>query len=432
MLVSKSIKDKIISSFNKISYFSDKILIICIFCFSFFVSFNPSIGKTLINNMFYLWLLSLNFKHIVYYIKNNKVFLWIIILFAWISFTVLITDSTNYYNYDNFIKYFLLPILIIVTTIKKEYIKYIISVFILGLFINELISYGIYFGFIKSSFLGFKIVGNELNPVPFLTSHIEYTTFLSFGIIVSLFSFFKVQNRYLKLILLIFVVTMTTNMFLTIGRTGQFTLLGTLIFLIIIYFKNNIKHILGSLFIITVVFVLFFNFSSNTNKRLKQGFNDIEKVLVDKNYNTSWGIRLTSYIIIPDIIKDKNFNIFYGIGYCKVDDIIQEIHIKKFGDENKFAKTYGHLHNTYITIFSGLGFIGFIVFIMIWYYLFSSKITDKYLNFIRYSFLFVLFLGGFSSQLFWQREVMLLSAIFISIIIYTSTKETNKEIIKNG
>lgn len=430
MVISKNIKDKIISSFNKISYFSDKILIICIFCFSFFVSFNPSIGKTLINNMFYLWLLSLNFKHIGYYIKNNKIFLCIIILFAWISFTVLITDSTNYYNYNNFIKYFLLPILIIVTTIKKEYIKYIISVFILGLFINELISYGIYFGFIKSSFLGFKIVGNELNPVPFLTSHIEYTTFLSFGIIVSLFSFFKVQNRYLKLILLIFVITMTTNMFLTIGRTGQFTLLGTLIFLIIIYFKNNIKHILGSLFIITVVFVLFFNFSSNTNKRLKQGYNDIVKVLVDKNYNTSWGIRLTSYIIIPEVIKNKNFNIFYGTGYCKVEEVVQDIQIDKVG---KFMEIqYGHLHNTYITIFVGLGIVGFVIFIMFWYYLFSLKITDKYLNFIRYSFLFVLFLGGFSSHLFWQRDVMLLSAIFISIIIYTSTKEISKEITKNG
>ena len=430
MLVSKSIKDKIISSFNKISYFSDKILIICIFCFSFFVSFNPSIGKTLINNMFYLWLLSLNFKNIAYYIKNNKIFLWIIILFAWISFTVIITDSINYYNYNNFIKYFLLPILIIVTTIKKEYIKYIISVFILGLFINELISYGIYFGFIKSSFLGFKIVGNELNPVPFLTSHIEYTTFLSFGIIVSLFSFFKVQNRYLKLILLIFVITMTTNMFLTIGRTGQFTLLGALIFLTIIYFRNNIKHILGSLFIITVVFVLFFNFSSNTNKRLKQGYNDIVKVLVDKNYNTSWGIRLTSYIIIPEVIKNKNFNIFYGTGYCKVEEVVQDIQIDKVG---KFMEIqYGHLHNTYITIFVGLGIVGFVIFIMFWYYLFSLKITDKYLNFIRYSFLFVLFLGGFSSHLFWQRDVMLLSAIFISIIIYTSTKEISKEITKNG
>ena len=50
------------------------VLFFLILLFCFFVSFNPSIGKTLINNMFYVWLLTLNFKNIFYsqqYIKNR-------------------------------------------------------------------------------------------------------------------------------------------------------------------------------------------------------------------------------------------------------------------------------------------------------------------------------------------------------------------------
>ncbi|WP_193210026.1 O-antigen ligase family protein [Aliarcobacter cibarius] len=345
-----------------------------------------------------------------------------------IAFSTFITPTTTYYNYDNFIKYFLLPILIITTSIKTEYIKYFITAFLGGMFVNELISYGIYFEFIKDNFLGFSIYGNKYNPVPFLTSHIEYTQFLSLSIVMSLFTIFKVKHNILKVVLVIFLITMITNLFLTTGRTGQFTLLMTSLFLLIVYFKNNIKYILYGLITLVFIFVLAFNFSTNTNKRLKQGYTDIENFINKKNYNTSLGIRMTSYLIIPDIIKNENFNLLYGFGYCAVDNIIQEIHIEKFGDEKTFAKTYGHLHNTYISIFAGLGLIGLSLFFIIWYYLFKLKIEDDYLNYIRYTFLLVITFGGFSSELFWQREIMLLSAMFISIIIYVSSKNNKEQI----
>ena len=173
------------------------VLFFLILLFCFFVSFNPSIGKTLINNMFYVWLLTLNFKNIFYYLKSNKIFLLIVVFFVWISFSTFITPTTNYYNYDNFVKYFLLPILIISTSIKTEYIRYLIISFIGGMFINELISYGIYFELIKEKFLGFSINGNKSNPVPFLTSHIEYTQFLSLTAIMSLFAIFKLNNKFI-------------------------------------------------------------------------------------------------------------------------------------------------------------------------------------------------------------------------------------------
>ncbi|MCT7533300.1 O-antigen ligase family protein [Aliarcobacter cryaerophilus] len=402
------------------------VLFFLILLFCFFVSFNPSIGKTLINNMFYIWLLTLNFKNIFYYLKSNKIFLLIVVFFVWISFSTFITPTTNYYNYDNFVKYFLLPILIISTSIKTEYIKYLIISFIGGMFINELISYGIYFELIKEKFLGFSINGNKSNPVPFLTSHIEYTQFLSLTAIMSLFAIFKLNNKFIRLILIVFLITMVTNLFLTTGRTGQFTLLMTSIFLIIIYFKNNIKYIFYSFLTLSIVFILGFNFSSNVNTRIKQGFNDIEKVIKEKDYNTSWGIRLTSYIIIPDIIKNEKFSLLYGFGYCAVDKEIQQIQTKVIGDYMK--SQYGHLHNTYITIFAALGLIGLIIFLMIWYYLFKAKIEDSYLSYVRYTFLLVVTFGGFSSELFWQREVMLLSAIFISIIIYVSSKNEKERL----
>ena len=416
----------IIFKYEKFRGFFQITLLFLMMLFCFFVSFSPSIGKILVNNMFYVWLLTLNFRKIFYYLKSNKIFLFIIIFFILITFSTFITPTTIYNNYDNLVKYFLLPILILTTSIKTEYIKYFIIAFIGGMFINELISYGIYFEFIKDKFLGFAINGNKSNPVPYLTSHIEYTQFLSLAVIMSLFTIFKIKNNFIRLILVVFSITMVTNLFLTTGRTGQFTLLMTSIFLTIIYFKNNIKYIFYSFLTLSIVFMLGFNFSSNVNTRLKQGFNDIERVIKEKDYNTSWGIRLTSYIIIPDIIKNEKFSLLYGFGYCAVDKEIQQIQTKVIGDY--MESQYGHLHNTYITIFAALGLIGLIIFLMIWYYLFKVKIEEYYLNYIRYAFLLVITFGGFSSELFWQREIMLLSSIFISIIIYVSSKNEKEQV----
>lgn len=309
--------------------FMQMLLIIFIILFSFFVSFDSDINKLILKIMIPLWILSFNFKNILHFFKYEKLFSIIIIFSLWILITCIIT-LTFKYPYEQYIKYFLLPILVISTSIKKKHIKYIIGSFLIGMFINELISYGIYFEIIKSQIFGFNITGNKFNPIPFMPSHMEYTLFLSLAIIFSIFSFFSAKNKVIKFILFVFTLTMTTNLFLTTGRTGQFTLLVTLLIMVIIYFRHSYKYIIFSLLSIIFVFFMGFFFSDNVNKRLKQGYDDIVKVIEDKNYNTSLGVRMSSYIIIPNIIQDSSFNILYGTGYSNVNKTIHQIHIKEF------------------------------------------------------------------------------------------------------
>ena len=428
MILSENIKNEILLNYYKIQSISKFILIIMIVLLSFSLPFGWLAGRDIINNMFYVWLITLNFKYIYFYLKNNKVVLLLFLLFLSITFSSFIVPSDNYENYRMFIKYFFLPILIIITSIKRHHIKYLINGFLIGMFINEFISYGMYFGYIKDSFFGYTFTGSESNPVPFLSTHIQYTIYLSFAIVLSFFTFFNSKNIFIKIVIAIFTITMVINIFLTIGRTGQFTFLMTSIFLAIMYFKNNWKYILYSLVGLGIVFILAFNFSSNTNARMKHGYSDIEKVIKEKDFNTSWGIRLSSYIIIPDIIKDERFNIFYGMGYCKVNDNIMDIQLNKFGKDSGFKDTFGYLHNTYISMLAGTGFVGFVIFIIFWFYLFFVRIEDYYLSFIRYANMFVITFQGISNELFWQHEIMLLSAVFISITTYVTTKNNKEEL----
>ena len=406
----------------KIQKIANLTLVIMIVLLAFSIPFGWLVGRKIINIMFYIWIITLNFKYLNYYLRNSKVVLLLFLLTIWISISSFIVISENYENYSMYIKYFVLPILIIVTTIKKKHIQYLISAFLFGMFINELISYGMYFGYIKDTFFGFVLNGKQSNPVPFLSTHIQYTVYLSFAIILSFFTFFQTKNIYIKLIVFIFMITMVTNMFLTIGRTGQFTLLMTTVFLMFIYFRKNIKYILYGLLSIAIVFILAFNLSQNTSSRIKQGYSDIEKVILENNYETSFGIRLSSYVLIPEIIKDDRFNIFYGMGYCEVNNIIMDIQLNKYGVNSGFKHTFGYLHNTYISMLAATGFVGFLIFIIFWIYLFIIKIDDEYLNFVRYSNMFVVTFQGVSNELFWQHEIMLLSSIFIAIIIYVAIR----------
>ncbi|QKF59856.1 O-antigen ligase family protein [Aliarcobacter lanthieri] len=414
----------IIKIYQKFLYY---ILITMIVLLAFSMSFGWQIGRDIINNMFYIWILTLNFRYIYYFIKNNKIVILLLLFFIWISFSSIVSYP-DYESYKMFIKYFLLPIIIIITSIKKEHIEYLINAFLIGMFINVLISYCMYFELIGDRMFGFVLHGNNTNPIPFLSTYIQYSVFLSFSIFLTVLKLFKSKNIILKLFLVFLVFLLIVNLFIISGRTGQFTFLMTAICLVIIYFKKNIKYIIYSLISLTIICMLAFNLSSNLNNRLMQGFEDISYVVKDKNFDTSWGARLSSYMIIPNIIKDERFNLFYGMGYCKLNNIIMDIQLKEYGKNSIFTTTFGYLHNTYISIFAGTGFIGLLIFIIFWGYLFFIKIEDQYFNYIRYSNMFVITFQGISNELFYQHEIMLLSAVFISIIIYVTTNNEKEKI----
>ena len=66
---------------------------------------------------------------------------------------------------------------------------------------------------------------------------------------------------------------MIINMFLTIGRTGQFTLVATIICLGIIYFRNNIKYFIYTSLLFRVSDILIFGKLRNLPKKCENSCN---------------------------------------------------------------------------------------------------------------------------------------------------------------
>ena len=408
---------------HQIDTFFEKVLTVSIFVFIFSLPFNHILSKDILNQMFYFWILSLQFVHIVEFIKTNKIFqlLSLFMFTIWLSY--LWSEKPMFYmNYINTsFKFWFLPILILITSMKKEYIKYYITVFIIGMFINEVISYSMYFGYIHDTLLGFKLTGNAYDPVPFQASHMEYSVYISFTVFLLLYALFHQKVNLKSSIYLFFALTMLTNLFLSAGRSGQFTFLVTSLLLILIYFRKKIRFIFISIALLFFTLLIAYNFSTTFHKRINSGVDDIQKVFQIKNYGSSFGARLSSYALLPEILTETP--LLYGVGFNDTDKVIHIMHMKYFSKFPTFSHQEGHLHNTYITLYTALGVTGLLLLFYIFYLLLRIEFKDNYFTYLKYVLVFTIFFAGFTENFFREREIMLLFATFVSIFIIQKKAE---------
>ncbi len=389
-----------------------------ILLFVFLAPIKPYLGKKVLLLTFFLWLLSVNYKDLRTQFKNSKTLQYIFIFFIYILLSLL--WSENMYEGLKWIEkntiYFFLPILIIVSLKDNKLVQKIIITFIFSMMINEIISYGIFFNFIDSVF-GFKVSGTPSNPLPFQVSHIPYSVYISFAILISLYKvfFLKKSNIYFNIITILFIITMTINLFLSSGRTGQFTILMSIVSLLIIYQRKNIKRILLSILAILIIFSIAYNFGTTFHNRVQNGINDLEKITYQNNFNSSFGVRIGSFILFPKLIEETNILIGTGIG--DIQDVVLKNAKEYFGTNSVFAVQRGLLHNTFLELFLTYGIIGFFLVLIIFYNLFKINLIEKEYIYLRYILTFSIIFSGISANMFTFKEFMFLYSIFIAVII---------------
>ena len=380
------------------------------------IPFQYYYSKKLVSIMFILWILTVDYKVIKNYLLNNRLFQLIII------FTIVIFSSylwSNHYPglyygdinifFTSYKSYFLLPIIIIITSLKQKYIKYIIISFMLSMYINELISYGIYFSFWTTPH------GTPYDPVPFQISHITYSVFIAFTILLSIYKIFVENNNIKKTIYSIFFITMTISLFMSAGRTGQMALLLTLFTLIIMYFKNNLKQIILLFLSILLIFFVAYKNINTFNIRINHMINNIETVFIDGKNDTSFGTRLLAIHAIPYLINKDNF--LYGVGIGNREEYVKNIIKNDYPYKIHNFLEYGRLHNMYIEILVSNGIIGLFLLLSIFYMLIFNKIKDKHISYLSKSIGLLIFYAGIPGDIFFFYEMMLLFSLFISIYI---------------
>ncbi|MCF6172670.1 MAG: O-antigen ligase family protein [Campylobacteraceae bacterium] len=390
---------------NRIDYINYIILL-----YAFVLSFPVAIKTPILVALIILWLSDTKNSETIISKETKKIFIFMTLFFSFIVLSILWSEA-NIENILIYIKknWYFLPIFIIYKYLKKEYITYALSCFLLGMLVSEILSYGVFFSLWKIRF------ASTSNPSIFL-HHIQYSIFLSLTSIILFFRAVKERSTRTRIIYSIFFTTVTINLFINIGRTGYITfLIGMFLSLSTVY-KFRLKVIFSAFTATISIIVLAYVISPNFQTRIVQGINDIDKMTKNSQYNSSIGARFALWSAAEHIFLK---NPILGVG------VAQHIEEKnKFAQANKkfeFLIKISHFHNSFLEILTQFGLVGLFLFIYILFLLGKIPIKDTNFRVLKISLLSIFILGSFSDRLFHLNSTMSLFA-FMSALILTKSK----------
>lgn len=347
-------------------------------------------------------------------LKNSRPFqamgLFIAFLFLsalWSSDTHEALRQIRLYSY-----WVVIPILAL--NLKKEWLPNIITAFLGGMFVSEILAYGIYFGL-------WSINGRGPDyPTPFMT-HIHYSVFLATTAVI-LFSRL-LSNRYTwrsKLPMLLFFFTSTGNLMISTGRTGQLAFLVAMAVAVIIHYRLTLKSLIIFSVASSILFIGAYSTIDLFKQRFDMGINDVQQ-LRNNNFETSWGQRAVYWVVTADIIKTDPL-MGVGIGdYKKVAEEVLEQNNHNFSLSTiTICKGMSHYHNQYLMILAQLGLIGFTLMIWLLFQLFTLRIKDPDLKEFSVLSLTIFAVGSIAEPLWMLQFPIILFVFAVSISLSAS------------
>ena len=380
-----------------------------------------SLGTAL---LFILWLIEGNFKDKFNFLIHNKV---VLALTAFVVFSAisLLWSSDHAWGLNSLRKYwYFLPILVFATSIRKEYLFKIMSAFLLGMLISEILSYGIFFElwtFEHSS---------PSDPTPFM-NHIQYSMFLTLASLLLLNRTFSESSWKWKSFYFIYFLTITSNLFLNGGRAGHVAFAISIFVVGFANIKNKILAFFSMLFLVIVILYAAYNISPVFKDRFDEGSSQITKLSNnDKNkYYGSVGVRLALWKVGLTIAQ---YNPLIGTGIGDEMHVVEE-KLHSFDDSvanpvRRYLKF--SFHNTYIQYLVQIGIVGLFLYLLVFYQILRLKIKNKELSNLRYIFVSVFSIASLVEFMFIAQFPLALFTLFVGLFIGFSQIEDEASLIK--
>lgn len=366
----------------------------------------------------FLFLLQKQYHHSWKQIKNNHVFWAMGSFLGFLAISLLwtenISDGLNQIRLYTY--WIIIPILAV--NLKREWLQSIITAFLLGMFLSEIIAYGIYF-----EWWTFKDRTPEY-PAPFM-SHIHYSIFLAITSIILLSRLLsKRYTWHSKLPMFIFFLTATGNLMISTGRTGQLAFFVAMAIAIIIHYRLSLKSLLLFLVLSSVLAIGGYSSISLFKKRIDHGISDIQQ-LQEGNFNTSWGLRAAFWVVTYDALHKHPF-VGSGIGDYRLaarETFVCNTHHFNQRVINWCSDT--HFHNQYLMILVQTGLIGFGLMIWLFIELFKLKIDNPQLNEFKILGLTTFIVASISEPL-WILQFPIILFIFIVSLSIAAAQKNDK------
>ncbi len=305
--------------------------------------------------LLFFWILEGNFREKTKVMWKNGPSRYLLLFFLFSALSLLWTQNIHH-GYSVVKLYFahVIVFVIIVTSVEKKFLKYILGTFILAMFISEIASYGIMLGF-------WRLKGSPGDPTPFM-NHIHYSIYLATTIILLLENILKKHgNLYLKFLETLFIITSTLNLFMNGGRTGQAAYIFAVIVFLFYYYHFKIRYLLLSIVIVLATLTTAYNVSPLFKSRMAIAKQDIEKVLYENDFQGSFGQRIGMKIIGYTAVTESPI---FGFGIGDDMDTYRALATSEEMQKRIGIPVKQHTHDQYLQILLQTGIVGLLLFIM--------------------------------------------------------------------
>jgi len=403
----------------------EKIYYYLLLTFAFTLPLSRATNNLFIGILILLFVVQGEYKKQFFILKKSNLAITIILFILFTVFSLLWTGNL-YVGLDGKLLYlYWLAIFPIALNVKVNKIFSIISAFILGMIVSEILSYGMFF-----EFWTINNHGKEY-PSPFMM-HIDYSIFLAVTALIllnRLLSFrYSIQE---KLVLLFFFITISGNLFINDGRTGQVSFIVGIFATVFLHYKFNFKSILTAILLITVIFTAAYQFSEKFQIRVAAAKSDIINI-TKGNLSTSLGVRLATYSVATDIFIE---NPLIGVGVGDFTDAASDALYKNnhgFEDEIiNFIPKY-HFHSQYLNVLVQGGIIGLFLLISIFYQFIKLRILEPELKELSLLIGIVFLIGFIPEPLLMKQFTNTLFIFFAGLFLGASlsnSKLTKKDSI---
>ena len=393
----------------------DKVNTFFLLMFAFFLPLSRALNSFCVIYFIIIFLLNIRKNDFLKKYLTNSLILVIILFVLYLTVSILWSEDKT--KGMSVLKYYWQWIAIfgiaLVVSLKPEKIKSVISAFIFGMLVSEILSYGMFFEI-------WHINGKGADePSPYMM-RIDYSVFLAFTAMILLNRLFSHNySRKEKILIAIFFITVAGNLFINKGRTGQLSFLVAIFISFFLHYRVSLKNfIIVSLFAI-FIFSIAYNVSNHFKMRVNAGIVDIQKVL-EGQYNTSWGLRVAQYFIAKDLVQK---NLLCGTGIGGRDASVKELFEKNdytFLENTKNFLASNHSHNQYLQIIIENGLIGFILMLLLLYNLFKLRIKDSELNELKVIFVTIYMVAFIAEPLWLKQFTNVLFILFTGLFIGAS------------
>ena len=320
-------------------------------------------------------------------------------------------------------KFYLLPILFL-AFMRVEYLKYYVLAFILGMIINFLWTYLMFFNIVENHYSNLIIYQSEQAFLLFLT------------IIVLIYRLLKYRDEIVyKILIVLVVLLLSSNVFLL--KKTQIVSFLILLFVVFIfmYRKKIFKIFLFSLTFLSL-FLITINFLFPTVKiQFLHELDGIQKAIEEKDFTNSMSARLGIAYYSLHVIKDSP--IFgYGTGDHAyevkklIDNNFKDIDPKSYNILINTLITGKHvtLHNTFLQVLVQYGIIGLLIFLNIFYQILKfAKSESSIYSLLIISSVTIAFLQFLSG---WDFQFGNLAQIFIITICLLILAQNKEKLIR--